>query len=171
MVLLPLSRTMVQRRLEDEEFTLACRLEEGEADVRFPASWPGEALVMFPGHLRRMPPSEDSVPGQFTAVSTQMNVAVGQLGVIGEPSPQGEQELGYGFNREVWGRGLATEAVAALAAHLLTWDSVRVVTAQTAVDNPASGRVAEKAGFVRVGTSWNEDDGDLVTWRFVGPGA
>lgn len=92
---------------------------------------------------------------------------MGQLGAVGKPTPAGAQEIGYGFNPEIWGQGLATEAVVALTTHLLTWDSITTVTAETAVSNPASERVLEKAGFVRVGSSWRQDDGDLVTWRLT----
>jgi ribosomal-protein-alanine N-acetyltransferase len=121
---------------------------------------------MFGALLQRLPAGEEDVRDQFTAISTETGVAVGLLGAMGEPNPEGAQEIGYGFNREVWGRGLATEAVATFASHLLTWESINAVTASTATTNPASSRVVEKAGFVRIGTGWSEDDGDLVSWQF-----
>lgn len=92
--------------------------------------------------------------------------AVGQLGTIGPPDAQGAVEIGYGLNPAAWGRGYATEAVAALTAHLLQREGVRAVTAQTALSNRASERVLEKVGFIRTGRGWNEEDGELTTWAF-----
>lgn len=73
-------------------------------------------------------------------------------------------EIGYGLNPGAWGRGYATEAVGALVTALLARPDVRRVTAQTATTNPASARVLEKLGFARVGTAWDEGDGDLILW-------
>ena len=57
-------------------------------------------------------------------------------------------ELGYWLGRPYWGQGYATEAVRALA------DEARMLGPLSAahyVDNPASGRVLQKAGFVYTG--------------------
>jgi len=57
-------------------------------------------------------------------------------------------EPGYVFAPEVWGRGYATEALAALlAAGLRAYPSVEQVEAPHFADNPASGRVMEKVGL------------------------
>lgn len=112
-----------------------------------------------------MPPNDTEVAGSFAAVDSANHIAVGQLGAVGRLSSEGTQEIGYGFNPEACGQGFATEALAALAAHLFTWPLVNALTANTAVSNRPSERVLEKNGFIRTGTSWNADDGDLVTWR------
>lgn len=169
MVLLPLSRAVMQTRLGNDTFERVCVLPTGEATIRFPSSWPGEALATFSGKLERLPAGQDEVPGSFTAIQVDTGVAVGQLGVVGRPDSDGAQEIGYGFNREIWGHGLATEAVVALTARLLSWDTVAAVTAQTATSNPASGRVLDKAGFIPTGKGWSPDDGDLITWQFTAP--
>jgi RimJ/RimL family protein N-acetyltransferase len=64
--------------------------------------------------------------------------------------PSGSVELGYWIARPFWGRGLATEACTALidiarALGLLSLEGSYFV------DNPASGRVLEKLGFVPLG--------------------
>jgi RimJ/RimL family protein N-acetyltransferase len=55
-------------------------------------------------------------------------------------------ELGYSFGRAYWGRGYATEVVGALVEHArslgLGW-----LEAYSFLENPASARVLEKAGF------------------------
>lgn len=62
-------------------------------------------------------------------------------------------QLGYWFAPEAWGRGYATEAARAvldMARHAL---GLREVLAHRYHDNPASGRVLEKLGFVETGAS------------------
>ena len=60
-------------------------------------------------------------------------------------------EVGYWVGRPFWGRGIATRAAsAALAWAAQTWRRKVVVSGHFA-DNPASGRVLEKAGFLYTG--------------------
>ncbi|HTK36213.1 MAG TPA: GNAT family N-acetyltransferase [Caulobacteraceae bacterium] len=84
----------------------------------------------------------------------------GPIGLVGfhEGSPRWSAsgcalspEIGYWFGRTFWGRGFATEAVTAA----LDWASTRwgrrAVASGHFTDNPASGRVLEKAGFLYTG--------------------
>lgn len=74
---------------------------------------------------------------------------VGMLGLFagGDPYP----EMGYWIGRPFWGRGLATEAArAALGWARRSWGK-RAILAGHFVDNPASGRVLENAGFLYTG--------------------
>jgi RimJ/RimL family protein N-acetyltransferase len=73
---------------------------------------------------------------------------VGSCGLGRRPS--GAVELGYWIAREHWGRGFATEAGQALLAIAGTLGISRL-EASWFVDNPASGRVLEKLGFVTTG--------------------
>jgi RimJ/RimL family protein N-acetyltransferase len=58
-------------------------------------------------------------------------------------------EIGYWLSPSLWGRGIATDAVRALVpVAFATYDIVRL-QAGVFSDNPASGRVLEKCGFVR----------------------
>ncbi len=163
--LLPLSREMIERRLERAEFTLDDQGPEGEWTVHFGPEWPGDALAIFPALLRELTTSgRAEAATTFVAVEREGGEAIGQLGAKGEPDAAGDLEIGYGFGPESWGQGYATEAVAALCDFLRGMDGVRRLTAQTATGNGASGRVLEKTGFVRVGTGWTADDGDLILW-------
>ncbi|MFI6831286.1 MULTISPECIES: GNAT family N-acetyltransferase [unclassified Kribbella] len=57
----------------------------------------------------------------------------------------GQQMLGYWVGRELWGRGIATEAVT----QFLTQMPTRPLTAHVAAHNAGSIRVLEKCGFHR----------------------
>jgi RimJ/RimL family protein N-acetyltransferase len=59
-------------------------------------------------------------------------------------------ELGYRLRRAAWGRGLATEAAAALVRLALADPEVTAVVAAALATNRASRRVMEKVGMARV---------------------
>lgn len=64
--------------------------------------------------------------------------------------PSGAVEMGYWIARPFWGRGIATEACSALIAIARTL-GLKQLEGSHFLDNPASGRVLEKLGFVAVG--------------------
>jgi len=66
--------------------------------------------------------------------------------------PTGSVELGYWIARAHWGKGFATEAGTALIAIARALKLPRL-EASHFIDNPASGRVLEKLGFVPTGLS------------------
>jgi len=75
-------------------------------------------------------------------------VLVGACGLGRRPS--GAVELGYWIGRSHWGKGFATEAGQALIDIARTLKLPRL-EASHFVDNPASGRVLEKLGFLPAG--------------------
>lgn len=95
----------------------------------------------------------------------------GPVGVIGmfedaDPVP----ETGYWIGREYWGRGYATEALEGA----LVWASRRwkrrAMVAGHFADNPASGRVLEKAGFLYTGetrTAYSRARGGMADTRMM----
>jgi RimJ/RimL family protein N-acetyltransferase len=73
---------------------------------------------------------------------------VGACGLSRRPS--GAVELGYWIARPFWNQGFATEAGRALVEIACTLKLPRL-EASHFVDNPASGRVLEKLGFIATG--------------------
>jgi RimJ/RimL family protein N-acetyltransferase len=75
----------------------------------------------------------------------------GLIGMIGAHKGAGDAfDVGYWYGRPYWGRGYASEA---LAAFLSEARKLGELTAGHFVDNPASGRVLEKAGFAYTGVT------------------
>lgn len=73
------------------------------------------------------------------------------IGMI-EARPQATRlDIGYVLARAHWGQGLMPEAIRALADAALGTDGIFRVQATCDVDNIASRRALEKAGFVREG--------------------
>ena len=75
---------------------------------------------------------------------------VGSCGLGRRPS--GAVEMGYWIGRQHWGKGFATEASRALIEIAKALKLPRL-EASHFLDNPASGRVLEKLGFVATGMS------------------
>ena len=81
-----------------------------------------------------------------------VETASGQrLGLAGlHPRRDGAFEFGYWIAPFAWGAGVATRAGQALLAEAKT-RGIETITAGYFEDNPASGRVLEKLGFVHTG--------------------
>jgi RimJ/RimL family protein N-acetyltransferase len=93
----------------------------------------------------RMAKSRTAPDGTMRAV-----IRDGRLvGSIASFVVEGETEITYWIDRSVWGRGIASQAVA------LFLDTVRVrpVYARAASDNVGSLKVLQRAGFKVVGTA------------------
>jgi ribosomal-protein-alanine N-acetyltransferase len=70
------------------------------------------------------------------------------VGSVGTFPIEGDIELTYWIRKDVWGRGVATAAVAALLEEV----TVRPLHARVVEDNVGSIRVLERNGFVRIGS-------------------
>jgi RimJ/RimL family protein N-acetyltransferase len=68
-------------------------------------------------------------------------------------TPDHELEFGYWVARPYWGRGIATEAGAAVIANARESLRLRRLVAGHFTDNPASGRVLQKLGFRPTGAT------------------
>ena len=74
--------------------------------------------------------------------------AVGGIGVhLGQDVHRHTATLGYWLGEEFWGRGIMTEAVAALSDYSFRNFPLRRICAEVFANNPASVRLLEKAGF------------------------
>jgi RimJ/RimL family protein N-acetyltransferase len=72
------------------------------------------------------------------------------LGGVGFGGTGDVHELGYALGRLYWGQGYATEGVLAMVTYAGAL-GLRALEAFTFVENPASARVLDKAGFADLG--------------------
>ena len=81
---------------------------------------------------------------------TEVNSAefIGWIG-IGKPSSKGKGDLdfGYALLPEFWGKGYASEALAALLNYCIELPNVNVITGDCDIANVGSKKVMEKAGM------------------------
>ena len=67
------------------------------------------------------------------------------------PSREGEPLVGYWVGRPYWNRGICTEALQLMLDHIRRTTEIRSLIGSHFMDNPASGRVMEKCGFIPTG--------------------
>ena len=93
---------------------------------------------------------------------------IGSLGILCCDGCGDEPEgfsAGYCIGRRWWNKGYTSEALQAAVGHVLA-TGVSVLHCCHAVENPASGRVMEKAGFTYCGdTVYHKPDGTVVPAR------
>lgn len=87
---------------------------------------------------------------RFAQADRKTDELIGMIGLHLTPA-HGHAELGYWVGRPFWGQGLCTEAVAAVVRYGFDIVGLRRIFAQHFANNPASGRVLQKVGFVREG--------------------
>lgn len=94
--------------------------------------------------------------GMSALVLRESGEIVGFCGLV-HPGGQPEAEIKYALKRAYWGRGIATEAAAAMLAYGRQRHGLSYIMATTAPDNVASHRVLVKAGMIRGQLELNED--------------
>jgi len=99
--LVPLTGSIVARRLKDPEFS--AELPGIDVEVQFGGEWPGDLLGVFT-MFASLASGDEAVAGQFIVVDTEQAMAVGAIGTIGEVAPDRSIEIGYGMNRSAWGK-------------------------------------------------------------------
>ncbi|MBC7446511.1 MAG: GNAT family N-acetyltransferase [Hymenobacteraceae bacterium] len=105
--------------------------------------------------------------GYFDRTSGEM---LGGGGFKGRPTgAAGTVEIGYGLAPAARGRGLATEAAAALATWAYDQPGVGLVMAHTLPTENASTGVLRRAGFAHVGEEVDPDDGLVWRWEIGRP--
>ncbi len=67
------------------------------------------------------------------------------------PCREGEPIVGYWVAKPYWNQGICTEALQLMLDHIRTTTSLASLLCGHFVDNPASGRVMEKCGFIPTG--------------------
>ena len=110
------------------------------------------ARVPFPytrGDAHRFIASVDANVGRDLALAIVRDGTI--IGGIGLSGIAVEREFGYWLGRAHWGYGYATEAGQAFLAHVFRTYDIDMIRSGVFVDNPASLRVQEKLGFVRIG--------------------
>ena len=81
------------------------------------------------------------------------------IGVIGYlpapesdlPAREGEPLVGYWVGKPYWNQGICTEALEIMLEHIRKTTDIKSLISSHYFDNPASGRVMEKCGFLPTG--------------------
>jgi RimJ/RimL family protein N-acetyltransferase len=149
----PLSDGVVTLRLPDVERDIRTAMaisEDPEIQRRIFGGRPqGDPRAALEGQLEMWRNRTDAV---FSIDAVGHEERVGLLRVLfGLVNPFGFAELGYSLLPEGRGRGYATRAVRLAADWVFDELGIGRVQARTSIDNTASERVLERAGFQREG--------------------
>lgn len=77
----------------------------------------------------------------------ELNQIIGTIDVVHKSISQKTAEIGYCYGSKYWGNGYGTEALTKVIDYLLNEVGFDLIEARHLIDNPASGRVMEKAGM------------------------
>lgn len=94
---------------------------------------------------------------------------IGSVSFVHVDSVNENCEIGYCIGRDYWGKGIVTEAAAALIRFALKEVGFARVTGRHDVNNPASGRVMEKCNMTYEGTLRKiikNSNGDLADCKY-----
>jgi [ribosomal protein S5]-alanine N-acetyltransferase len=109
---------------------------------RFPHPYTRQDGVAFLTHARA------AAPQTFFAIEVD-GAAVGGIGFVLQPDVERvSAEIGYWLGEPFWGRGIASEALAAVTAYAVEHHALTRVFALPFASNTASSRVLEKCGYV-----------------------
>jgi RimJ/RimL family protein N-acetyltransferase len=141
---------MFFRQFQDADAQLLFELDSDPEVMRFISKGKPTPLAriqneFIPKHLdsyRRSPPQ-----GFWAAHLRESGLFIGWFHLRPDGISEAEMELGYRLQRNVWGRGLATEGSKALLSKSFNEWGYEKVCARTLADNAASRRVMEKAGL------------------------
>ena len=134
------------RRTQPSDFEAMHALVSDFEVVKMTASWPFPADKVFTTSRCTPFPPEKGLGGPVFLGAE----LIGMMGVNESPDGPG---IGYMFARSHWGHGYATEIGHAMIAHAFATYDWPKIHASIIDDNPSSGRVLEKLGFVKSGTS------------------
>ena len=130
-----------------------------------PGGWPGGHERFFRLRLEQMQREPSIQPWLVRALVLRDGREVaGHAGFHGPPGVNGKRdpeavELGYEVFPTFRGRGLATEAAAALIGWARERYGIRRFIVSVAPRNDPSLAIAAKLGFVQTGEQWDDEDG------------
>ncbi len=126
--------------------------------------WTGfpDAIVWMRDFMREFP--ADIRWWNYMVLHRTDRKLIGACGFKGEPSPDGEVEIGYEVAEPYRNRGLATEAARGLLLFAFGDWRVSRVTATTLAEENASTRLLRTLGFAFTGEETDLEDGKVWTW-------
>jgi [ribosomal protein S5]-alanine N-acetyltransferase len=117
--------------------------------VRFLTWRPHETLAETENYIARCTAAPPEQSRTYVLIGRRESQLLGAF-ELRRPKPP-MLDFGYVLARLYWGRGLMTEALAAVTGWAMRQDSIWRIGAVCDIENPASARVMEKAGLQREG--------------------
>ena len=124
-----------------------------DPDVGLRAGWPPHQSVEESLEVIRTVFNNDT---NWAIELLESGEAIGAMGYLSceglhLPSREGEPLVGYWVGKPYWNQGICTEALQLMIDHIRQTTEIKSLISTHFIDNPASGRVLEKCGFVPTG--------------------
>ena len=124
-----------------------------DPDVGERAGWPPHQSVEESREIINTVFHSDTI---WAIVLKETGEAIGCMGYMPEwemnlPAREGEPLVGYWVGKPYWNKGICTEALQLMLDYIRRETDYASLIGSHYVDNPASGRVMEKCGFVPTG--------------------
>ena len=146
------TRRLWLRRFAPEDAQVIFSNYAGDDKVTRYLTWPTHRSVEdTEGYLGFILPEYESDETYRWAIECEGTV-VGSIDTVMVNSRQAVCEIGYCLGSKWWGRGIMTEALKAVIGYLFENVGFECICACHDPENPASGRVMEKAGMKYEGT-------------------
>jgi len=143
---------LLLRPFQLEDATSIFKNWSSDAEVTHYLTWPPhESVLTTKESIKRWVDGYQN-PLQFKWAIVFNNEVVGSIDVVHLEEKLDAVEIGYALSRKCWGKGIMTEALIAVIDYLLEEAGCNRVAARHDVNNPASGKVMQKAGMIYEGT-------------------
>lgn len=124
-----------------------------DPDVGSRAGWPPHKSVEESREIVRTIFMNDST---WAIVFKETGEVVGAIGYgpscdCNLPAREGEPLIGYWVGKPYWNKDICTEALKLMIEHIRETTDIESLISGHFIDNPASGRVMEKCGFIPTG--------------------
>lgn len=134
-----------------------------DPDVGSRAGWPPHKSVEESLEVIRTVFNNDTT---WAIVLKETGEAIGAMGYMPDcplnlPARAGEPLVGYWVGKPYWNQGICTEALQLMIDHIRSTTNYTSLICSHFVDNPASGRVMEKCGFVPTGETAIDEEMDF----------
>ena len=121
--------------------------------------WPTHASTEITAMLLKSWVAEYEKPDYYQWAIESDGEPIGSIAVVSHDDRVKKCEIGYCIGRNFWGRGIMTEALAAVMDYMFDKVGMERVEARHDTNNPASGAVMKKCGMKYEGTlrrsDWN----------------
>ena len=116
-----------------------------DPDVGLRAGWPPHKSVEESLEVIRTVFNNDTT---WAIELRESGEAIGAMGYLSCEGNKGEPLVGYWVGKPYWNQGICAEALRLMIGNIRQTTEIQSLISSHFIDNPASGRVMEKCGFV-----------------------
>lgn len=156
LILAPITYEMINNLLNKEY-----KINENQ-EFRINGYWPtDDTMDILPIFQEQLKDTKVPTGFEMWVIARKDNsIIIGDIGFKGQPTQNGEVEIGYGIVKEERSKGYGFEAVRAMMGWAFKNDNVQCIKADCLISNLSSIKILEKIGMTEI-----MRDKDLIYWE------